>query len=306
VAATLESLTGENAVYEIFNWNNGEFTFDPTAAVAIHNISMDTQNLIMESVRQLDEWEKFADVVPDGNYVVAFAADPSDRSENLTLQATEWKVLSMIDGRNSVAEIAGKIGFSEFETTNIVYELAEVGLLRVLPPRPDAGKNGKKTKKTIRDLLIASSGASDSVMATDSPDFVGSNVAIFALFINALLDNYGKPNGLYNVIKQDRTLIQRISEWADTYPETAVIKITEDDRIDVVDLDIKTNTLDEDGKGNLIAALHEIKEQIYKCAEDQSNKIAAGRRHDKVMLAVFTGDKEPGKIGLSEVIRQKT
>ncbi len=57
---------------------------------------------------------------------------------------------------------------------------------------------------------------------------------------------------------------------------------------------------------NLISAMDTIKEQIYERAVDLSNKIAAGRRHDKVMLSVFSGDKEPGKIGLADVIRQKT
>jgi hypothetical protein len=306
VAASLENLTGENAVYEIFNWDEGEFTFDPTAAVAVHNISMDTQNLIMESVRQLDEWKKLSEIVPDVDYVVAFASESSERADNLTLQAAEWKVLSMIDGQNSVSEIARKIGFSEFDTTNIIYDLVKTGLLRIIPPPPDAEKTEKKEKRSLRNLLLASSDGSKKVETVDSPDLVASNIAVFALFINTLLDNYGNPNGLYNAIKQDKTLLQRVAEWAETYPEIGIIKITDDDRIDVIDLDTKANTLDKTGVQNLITALNAIKEQIYECAKDQSNKIAAGRRHDKVMLSIFRGEKDPGKIGLAEVVRQKT
>ncbi len=305
VSATLGDLQGENAVYEIFNWSEGEFTFDPSGNIPEHNVSMDTQNLIMESVRQLDEWKKFSEIIPDTTFVPAFAADTRERTENLTLQAQEWKVLSMTDGRNSVADISIKVGFSEFQTTQIIYDLVNKGLLEILPPPPTGEDDAKKEKKTLRDLLIASSDQARKADAAKIPELVGSNVAVFAIFINSLLDNFGKPNGLYNAIEQDTSLRKRLSGLADEYPEAGMLKIDDSDRIDVIDLDTKINTLDETGISNLIAALDSVKEQIYERAVAQSNEIAAGRRHDKVMLAVFSGDREPSKLGLADIVRQK-
>jgi hypothetical protein len=306
VSAALNKLSGENAVYEMFNWNEGEFTFDPAGNIPEHNISMDTQNLIMESVRQLDEWVKFGEVIPDTAYVPALASDSRERTENLTLQASEWKVLSMTDGRNSVSDISRKVGFSEFETTQIIYNLVNKGLLEILPPPPTSETDEKNQKKSLRDLFIASSGQSGRAAAEKIPELVGSNVAVFAIFVNSLLDNFDKPNGLYNAIEQEKTLRKRISELSELYPEFGILKVTDDDRIDVIDLDTKVNTLDDAGIKNLITALDTIKEHIYETAVSQSNGIAAGRRHDKVMLTVFSGDREPGKIGLADIIRQKT
>jgi len=305
VTAVLENLSGENVVYEIFNWKEGEFTFNPTGSISDHNISMDTQNLIMESVRQLDEWKKFSEIIPDTTFIPAFASDSRERADNLTLQASEWKVLSMIDSHNSVIDIARKIGFSEFDTTHILFDLVGKGLLKILPPPRDSKAVTKKQSKSLRDLLIASSGQGGKADTDKIPELVGSNVAVFAVFINALLDNFGKPNGLYNAIEQDKSLRKRISELSEEYPEIGIISVNEADRIDVVDLDSKVVTIDRNGIKNLISALDAIKELIYERAVNQSNNIAAGRRHDKIMYSIFSKDREPSKIGLADIIRQK-
>lgn len=70
-------------------------------------------------------------------------------------------------------------------------------------------------------------------------------------------------------------------------------------------LDTDIESLDDFGKKNLIVALAEVKEQIYATAEKQSNKIAASRRHNKVLAAVF-GDNGPAEdIGLGNILEEK-
>ena len=55
VHAELGSLSGEEAVYALAIWNQGDFKFEPGAASEIKTISKSNTNLLMEAARRLDE-----------------------------------------------------------------------------------------------------------------------------------------------------------------------------------------------------------------------------------------------------------
>ena len=56
VHAELEEIKGEEAVYELAIWNDGEFNFDPDVEASVRTISKSNTNLLMEAARRLDEW----------------------------------------------------------------------------------------------------------------------------------------------------------------------------------------------------------------------------------------------------------
>ena len=310
VHAQASGLEGEKAVYETFNWKEGRFNFDTDATTAARSITLDCQNLIMEAVRRLDEWTKLRKLIPGSDHVVAFAAGPSDKADNITLQAHEWKVLSLVNGELNAAALAVKTGFSEFKTTQIVAALVEAGLLVVYPPgevkaavtaeaRPDAAR-----VKSLREFLAGVEKAGTKPAVKAAPP-ARTNVGVLAYFVNALLDNFDKPNGLYNAIKQDKNLRERFADQQDRYPQVAVIKFSARDRVDVTQLDADIDALDDLGKKNLIVALAEVKEQVYAAAEKQSNKIAASRRYNKVLGSLF-GAAGPTDLGLGSILEKKS
>ena len=307
VHAEVGDMEGEKAVYETFNWREGRFTFDTDAVTQLKSIELDCQNLIMEAVRRLDEWTKLRKVIPRSNFIVSFAAGPGEKTGNITLQAHEWKVLSLVNGELSVAALAEKTGFSELKTTQIIFTLIESGLLEVhspedkpTPPEKDDEVHAKSLREFLKGFEEPSKRTVDGADASSAK----TNVGVLALFINALLDNFDKPNGLYNAVKQDKPLSDRVAEQADRYPQVDVIKF-KDERIDVVKLDEDIENLDDLGKKNLIVALAEVKEQVLHAAEDQSNKIAATRRHNKVLEHLFGTDGIPQDIGLGSILEKK-
>ncbi|HUV85594.1 MAG TPA: DUF4388 domain-containing protein [bacterium] len=307
VHAEVGELVGEKAVYETFNWREGRFTFDTDATTDLKTIELDCQNLIMEAVRRLDEWTKLRKIIPSSRYAVTFSAGPGDKAGNITLQAHEWKVLSLVDGELSVSELAEKTGFSELKTTQIVHALIDSGLLEVHPPesKPAPPSEEKARIKSLREFLKGVEQPGGKVRGEGLGPAAKTNVGVLALFINSLLDNFDKPNGLYNTVKQDKPLRERIAEQAERYPQVEIIKFI-DDRVDVTGLDSDIESLDDLGKKNLIVALAEVKEQILITAEKQTNKIAAARRHNKVLEQVFGPDGTPQNIGLGSILEKKT
>jgi len=308
VHAEVGDMDGEKAVYETFNWREGRFTFDTDAVTQLKTIDLDCQNLIMEAVRRLDEWTKLRKVVPRSDYIVSFAAGPGDKTGNITLQAHEWKVLSLVNGELSVAALAEKTGFSELKTTQITFTLIESGLLEVHSPEDKPAPPTKEEEAHVKSLREFLKGVEEPLKkhaGKGDASAAKTNVGVLALFVNALLDNFDKPNGLYNAVKQDKPLPDRVAEQAERYPQVDVIKF-KDDRIDVVKLDEDIENLDDLGKKNLIVALAEVKEQVLHAAEDQSNKIAAVRRHNKVLEQLFGSGGIPHDIGLGSILEKKT
>ncbi len=306
VHAQVGELDGEKAVYETFNWREGRFTFDTDATTDLRTIDLDCQNLIMEAVRRLDEWTKLRKVIPGSAYVVTFAAGPGDKAGNVTLQAHEWKVLSLVNGELDVSALAEKTGFSELKTTQIIFSLLNAGLLEVHAPdsKPAPPSDEKARVKSLREFLKGVEQPEERDRGETTAPAAKTNVGVLALFINSLLDNFDKPNGLYNAIKQDKPLRERISEQAERYPQVDIIKFA-DDRVDIERLDSDIESLDDLGKKNLIVALAEVKEQILMTAETQTNKIAAARRHNKVLEQVFGPDGTPQNIGLGSILEKK-
>jgi hypothetical protein len=288
VHAMLDDFSGEAAVFEVFNWKEGTFAFQTDVGPPIRTITMDCHNLILEAVRRLDEWVKIRDIIPSNDYVVSFSVAHEDLASRVTLGAVEWKIISQVNGATSVKEIAEKVGIGEFETALVIYNLTMSGLLEVFP-------------LGTAEITIETLAEARTSEAVES----GSEVSILARFINGLLDNLDYPDGLYNAIRQDKTLVERIDLLAERFPEVALISVNDDDRFDSPDLDGKIPEMDELSKKNLIVALAEVKEQIYRTAETQSNKIAAARRHDKVLNVVF-GGREPTEFGLGDLIERKS
>jgi hypothetical protein len=140
VHAQIEDTTGEEAVYTLAIWRRGEFRFEPGKASEIRTISKSNTNLLMEAARRLDEWRVLAKKVPSTDMVPEFVLQES-REGQINLNTSEWLILSKIDGRRSIKELAAACGLSVFDAAKILYGLVATGLLslkqpQVAPPAP--------------------------------------------------------------------------------------------------------------------------------------------------------------------------
>lgn len=55
VHAECGDVTGEEAVYQLLRWQNGQFSLDPEGRAAVRSITVPWQNVLMEGCRRLDE-----------------------------------------------------------------------------------------------------------------------------------------------------------------------------------------------------------------------------------------------------------
>src|SRR4051794_39740412 len=146
VSARLEDMPPLEAAYSFFTFPDGSFYFVESEAVDVPSQPLTSSNefLIIEGSRRADEWEKLRDRVPSLDLILGLVADPVAGNRDINLKPDEWRVLTMINGRDSVRQISRRTGFGDFKTARIVYHLLSAGLIEPLgraaappaPPRP--------------------------------------------------------------------------------------------------------------------------------------------------------------------------
>jgi len=95
-------------VQGMFTWVEGIFHFENDILPPDDRISvrMDLENLIIEGSRQMREWEQLQDEIPSLDMALKFTDRPGTNLRNINLSVEEWRVVSYINPRNSMRQIA--------------------------------------------------------------------------------------------------------------------------------------------------------------------------------------------------------
>src|SRR5262249_10630876 len=113
VHAQLEDAAGEEAVYALAIWSQGEFKFEPGIATQQRTISKSNTNLLMEAARRLDEWRVLSKKIPSVDLIPEFVVQ-ENRERQINLNTSEWMILSQIDGYRSIKTSAATCRLSVF------------------------------------------------------------------------------------------------------------------------------------------------------------------------------------------------
>jgi len=121
-------------MYLLFTWTDGKFHFEPNQLPSADRISVpiDLENVIMEGSRRIKEWERLQDEVPDLDMALKFTDRPSARLRNISLSVDEWRVISFINPRNTIRQIAQYNGMNDFQIRKIVYGMLSAGLVELV------------------------------------------------------------------------------------------------------------------------------------------------------------------------------
>ncbi len=121
-------------VQRLFTWVEGFFHFDndmlpPEDRICVR---LDLENLIIEGSRQMREWEQLQDEIPSLDMALKFTDRPGTNLRNVNLSVEEWRVVSYINPRNTMRQIASATKMNDLEIRRIVYGLLQAGLVEVV------------------------------------------------------------------------------------------------------------------------------------------------------------------------------
>jgi hypothetical protein len=123
-----------NNVYPIFTWPDGTFRFESNVLPFEDRIAIpvELENVILEGSRRMKEWERLQDELPDLDAKLRFAERPDAKLRNINLSVEEWRVISFINPRNSIQQLAQYCNMTDFQIRRIVYGLLQAGLVEMV------------------------------------------------------------------------------------------------------------------------------------------------------------------------------
>jgi hypothetical protein len=129
ISARFGRLPPEESLFTLFTLPSGSFIFEEEADLPPREINGSNEMLIMEGIRRVDEWAVIRDRTPPSDTVLGLAMTLNERRPEISLAPEEWRVLTLVDGRNTVAEIAERSGLGEFRTCQIIVRLLDAQLV---------------------------------------------------------------------------------------------------------------------------------------------------------------------------------
>ena len=120
--------------------------------------------LFIEGSRQLQELERLQDEIPSLDMALKFTENPGTNIRNVNLSVKEWRVVSFINPKNSMKQIARTTKLSELDFRRIVYSLIQAGLVEIIRPEgvapptpkiPTLPVEGADEQKSLVNRLIS-------------------------------------------------------------------------------------------------------------------------------------------------------
>lgn len=125
-----------NTVNLLFTWGEGLFRFENDLLPPADKITvrLGLENIIIEGARRMKELEQLQDEIPSLDMALKFADNPGTNIRKVNLSVDEWRVVSYINPKNSIRQIARATKMNDVEIRRIVYGLLQAGLVQIIRP----------------------------------------------------------------------------------------------------------------------------------------------------------------------------
>ena len=128
IDARFAQLVGLEAVYRMLLWEDGVFELEFKAVAREDVIRASTQSILLEGMRRVDEWSKFAERVPPLSTRLALDYATLTRAYPQTPEAMQ-AVLHLFDGRRTLLEVIDDAPMTDVKALEIISELHSQGVL---------------------------------------------------------------------------------------------------------------------------------------------------------------------------------
>jgi hypothetical protein len=124
-------------VNRLFTWSEGLFHFDndllpPSDKITVR---LNLENLIIDGSRRIREYEQLQNEIPSLEMALKFSERPGVNLRSLNLSVDEWKVISFINPKNTIHQIARATNKNDLEIRRIVYSFIQAGLVEMVRPQ---------------------------------------------------------------------------------------------------------------------------------------------------------------------------
>ena len=237
----------ESTIYSLFLWRNCTFTFMANQLVEEGGVpvELDSEHLIIEGTRRVDEWIEISPVVP--SVLMVFQHRPVLVP---SLKDHEVPIYHLIDGVRDVVTIALETGRTQFDVAKVIHSMVKRGIVEPSPPNKmkimqlfnltvesihmklmmyghsrEALEFQNQLNRFARDnrLKVRMSGGRIALTDLDTPVDATSLIDLYKLFIGIQNNKFGKTldpeqasglmEGLYRHTDPEFQLMMRMYEF---------------------------------------------------------------------------------------------
>jgi uncharacterized protein DUF4388 len=168
----------QDTMHQLLTWKQGAYHFSGDARTVPKfgvNVRMNTEGLLMESMRRMDEIVRYKEILPSTAMVLrpkALAVPPKD----LTQQ--EQRVLPLVDGLRPLRDIVAQSKLVEFEVYEALSHLLDLGVIEVSLGAAPAAKVVPLPKQEV---------------VARPPRSMAIPAALFFLVLSVALGRWGTP-----------------------------------------------------------------------------------------------------------------
>ncbi|MDX1995122.1 MAG: DUF4388 domain-containing protein [bacterium] len=152
-------------VYNLMSWKEGPFVFEDNKLPEGDRILVPTEleKVIIEWSRVTKEVEELNKHLPNLDMALRFPDNPKEKYAGVHLSVEEWRVVSFVNPKNTIRQIAKANNMSDIEIRRIVYGLEQAGLVLLVKPEgeqkkaaptaPVASRRKKAQQPVQRDVV---------------------------------------------------------------------------------------------------------------------------------------------------------
>jgi hypothetical protein len=143
-------------MYDLMTWDKEPFLFEEGEQPPGDRITVpiDLENVIIEGTRTNQRNEQLAKELPNLDFALKFPESPTEKFKGIQLSVEEWRVVSFINPKNSIRQIAKACNMTDMEIRRIVYGLLNAGLVELVKPAsPEPARTGSGMTRTIKPGL---------------------------------------------------------------------------------------------------------------------------------------------------------
>jgi len=141
-------------MYDLMTWNKEPFVFEEEEQPPSDRITVpiDLENVIIEGTRRTREVDKLNAELPNLDFALKLPEGAREKYQNIQLSVEEWRVVSFINPKNSIRQIAKACNMTDMDIRKVVYGLMNAGLVELVKPisaKPDKGAPGGMRKPGV-------------------------------------------------------------------------------------------------------------------------------------------------------------
>jgi len=152
----IEALLTRETIFELLRWSGGSFDFRTQQVLHGHEPEslLRAEQILMDGLRMVDEWQSFADQVPSEDAVFEVTGTYETYLNQQTDSGARYqddveRVFGLIDGRLPVRRVIDLSRLGSFDATRAIAALREAGVISVTDP----GRLARRAKRARPKVL---------------------------------------------------------------------------------------------------------------------------------------------------------